>query len=610
MLIPRILAHRMDTGRAESCSPDTDSTVSPPRLMSDDTAPRGTPKSSEVELSFYAKFFVFLLFTQLAQMMMSYDGGATQMSTQSLLKNGWTSSELGWLGAMDKFGQVATAFLWSRLLAKYNVKCLLSLGLVSKAVSCLGFGILRAKWAMLASKLGMGVSEALIGVWATVWVQSNAPRDRVALWSGFAGISAGMGNGMGSFIAGFFNKKYGYTFAFVLQASILFTLWGILVFCPGRWFNYANAAKARAKETGFAKPDFIMGQDSDDEMCMHRSHGGRAHRSYSGDLSMFLREELASEMVAEISGSRRSHHHGHRWLPEGAIPEDDVLDNELSAWATLNIVMTNPLWLATAMGISLTAFVTSAVAYMWQNTTMSVWRFTEEEATISFLVTTGIGGFVGVSLGPRLFDRIGFDSAAGVHSCLVWCTRLTMCAVVMGSINAALFLDTAYHMVHKEVTHQAPGFILGVVMAATFIIFSLVNSMQGTLYGINTASASDDFKTSAAGLTVAMQNIIGFAMGPLVPSIVAQMVGDGIQAWTPETEMSVVRPAQFSTGMAISLLVLFLLLFSLRKGADAAVEAVERERPSSPLRRHGLSPISTAKMVFFDNSEPLEFLPL
>jgi len=56
------------------------------------------------EMDGYERLFIFVVFTQLMQSLMSYDGGATQMSTELLLSNGWSSSELGLLGAMDKFG--------------------------------------------------------------------------------------------------------------------------------------------------------------------------------------------------------------------------------------------------------------------------------------------------------------------------------------------------------------------------------------------------------------------------------------------------------------------------------------------------------------------------
>jgi len=92
---------------------------------------------------------------------------------------------------------------------RHNAKVLLFFGILAKALCCLGFGVLSSKTPMLMSKLGMGVSEALIGVWATVWVQGHAPNDSKSQWLGLASMSAGFGNGGGAFIAGLCSRRSG-----------------------------------------------------------------------------------------------------------------------------------------------------------------------------------------------------------------------------------------------------------------------------------------------------------------------------------------------------------------------------------------------------------------
>ena len=51
------------------------------------------------------------------QMFMSYDGGATPASLDTLqadMGNSWTSSEFGLLGSMDKIGMTACSMIWGR----------------------------------------------------------------------------------------------------------------------------------------------------------------------------------------------------------------------------------------------------------------------------------------------------------------------------------------------------------------------------------------------------------------------------------------------------------------------------------------------------------------
>uniref|UniRef100_A0A7S2NWA0 Major facilitator superfamily (MFS) profile domain-containing protein n=1 Tax=Zooxanthella nutricula TaxID=1333877 RepID=A0A7S2NWA0_9DINO len=528
-------------------------------------------QNAPVELNPQARLFVFVLFTQVGQALMSYDGGATQMSTKPLLQSGWRSSELGLLGAMDKFGQVATAFVWSGLLMRMNIKFLLSAGLFAKAASCMGFGVLEAKWAMLLSKLGMGVSEALIGVWATVWVQANAPRDSQARWLGFASISAGMGNGVGSAVAGLGSQRFGYAFAFVLQACVLFGLWGIMLFCPGRWFEFADAAVNNADNTPEGKSETDLdGTVQDETLSDPDPLRARLRRRGSSDAQHFLRQELARSMSVDLRRIQSLRDGGDGELIEAGVASDPP---KMSLLETFRLVLQSRIWLYTALSISLSCYITSSVAYMWQNTTESVWHFSDSEATYSFLVTTGVGGLLGVSLGPKLFDEYleGFADAKGKIRCLAWCTRLTWMAVAMGTLAALLFLATAYHLVYYDIARQARGWLLALVLTGVFGVFAFLNSMQGTLYGINTDSATPETKTSAAGLTVSMQNVVGFALGPLLPSVTAELVGNGIHDAWPETDVRVVHSAQFSTGMAASLLALWPLLLSVRHAARAAV---------------------------------------
>jgi len=466
---------------------------------------------------------------------------------------------------------------------------------------------------MLLAKLGMGVSEALIGVWATVWVQANAPKDSQARWLGFASISAGTGNGAGSAVAGFCSKSLGYSFAFVLQAAVLFLLWGVMLLSPSRFFEFESAA---ARQEATPKPNHPVmlhtanspehaASDSDADLEARRQMF-RRRRSTSGDMRLTLREEIAHNM-SHLARQKS-------WRLESIESFSvDASPRKLSMWATFKIVMGSSLWLSTAFAISLSCFITSAVAYMWQNTTSNVWHFNNNEATASFLVTTGVGGMVGVALGPKLFDEYlgGFQSRTGIHQCLKWCITLSVAAVVLGTISAALFLDTAWHLVHYEEEHQARGFLMMCVLLGIFCVFALVNAMQGTLYGINTDSTTPDTKTSAAALTVSMQNVIGFALGPLLPSVVAEMVGDSISAWTPKTDTDVVHSAEFAAGMAVSLLFLWPLLYVLKHAASASSVPELPTEPSLPGHSSSQTLLGSDSFHFIRSDGPaLSFDPL
>eukprot|EP00448_Togula_jolla_P021906 CAMPEP_0170574048 /NCGR_PEP_ID=MMETSP0224-20130122/3090_1 /TAXON_ID=285029 /ORGANISM="Togula jolla, Strain CCCM 725" /LENGTH=577 /DNA_ID=CAMNT_0010896675 /DNA_START=37 /DNA_END=1769 /DNA_ORIENTATION=+ len=566
--------NHLDLGLVGNTGSVADSTT---ELLGAADLEHGSQNGNSGEMGSGARLFIFILFTQLMQALMSYDGGATQMSTQPLLASGWSSSELGLLGAMDKFGQVATAFVWSHLLMTYKIKLLLAVGLFAKATSCLGFGLLRSKPMMLGAKLGMGVSEALIGVWATVWVQSNSPPDSQARWLGFASISAGFGNGIGSAVAGLCSEDYGYAFAFICQAVVLFILWGIMLFTPARLFDF----QSYSSPSNYGDYTHVLEQHYEDhrlasnhsfDSTMSMSKMPSLQRSMSlGTSSLLLQQEAAKRISVSEAAKRTS-------VMGVTIPEEV----QLSFRDSLMSVLRSPLWLWTALGISFSCYITSSVAYLWQNTVESVWFFSDSAATYSFLLTTGLGGFFGVVIGPKVYDEYlqGFSTPAGRYLCLMWCSYTCLATAVLGTGSALLLVDIATHAFSDEEPTRSQtdaGLIMAAFLGGVFLVFALVNTMQGTLYGINTDSVTEETKTAAAGLTVSMQNIIGYAFGPLLPDLIADFAGRAFEAARSNEAEFVLHRAQFSIGMASALLAVWPLFLAARGAARAAGLAVPRD---------------------------------
>merc|ERR1712087_318638 len=125
----------------------------------------------------------------------------------------------------------------------------------------------------------------------------------------------------------------------------------------------------------------------------------------------------------------------------------------------------------------------------------------------------------------------------------------------------------AWHIVYYDVARIARGYLLVGVLIGVFFLFATVNSIQGTLYGINTDSSTPETKTSAAGLTVSMQNIIGFAFGPLLPSLAADLAASLMHEAEPGEGSRVVHSAAFSTGMAVALFAAYPLLIAVHLAA-------------------------------------------
>lgn len=662
-------------------------------------ASAATSAAARAELGPRGRLFIFVVYTQVVQGLMSYDGGATQFSTAALARSGWSPIWLGLLGAMDKFGQVATAFLWGAVLMTHDAKPLLAYGLFWKAACCLAFGKLQewdvtlaAQLLMLGAKLGMGVTEALISVWATVWVQRNAPHDARARWLGFAGTSAGIGSGIGSGVASLWNPIY----AFFVQAFVLFVIWAGLLFTPAQMFRFGVSSGDGDNEDDEMPQPFpqfprqMLVQEvvrrvsqchAHDNIVVVESlhlpghyldasvdpldHGFKVRVTkgdpLDGDWAQFkmclLSDELASfesvrlpghflDASCEAAGFRNRRYKlrlceceegdspaSAAWAQfrlHRAGPEQEVFRLEsvrvpghfISAtgerllrgtkvalarespgerdWARFRLRVTcedfgdaaprafdekaswagrlwallgNHLWLWTALAISLNCFVTSGVAFLWQNTVDSIWGFGNGWSYFLFLLSTGLSGLLGVTVGPQIFDGHlgGFAFPKGKELCLLWCKRLTFVGAVCGTACAALLIFKAGHLVYWN-KESVVYWQLAMLVLCIFAIFFIVNAMTGVLYGINSDACSEEVRTFAVGLTVSFQNVFGYACGPLLPSGVAQLVGSCVQRVWPHWpwHRHAVDGAKFAAGMGSALAATWVLFFFARMGYVSA----------------------------------------
>ncbi|CAK0877401.1 unnamed protein product [Prorocentrum cordatum] len=245
-------------------------------------------------------------------------------------------------------------------------------------------------------------------------------------------------------------------------------------------------------------------------------------------------------------------------------------------------VIKSRLWLWTTLSISLCCFVTSGVSFLWQNTLQHVWGVSKEFAFFSFITSTGVGGLVGVVLGPKLFDGHlgGFGDMSGKAKCLLWCMRLTCLAALCGTVCAVLLSEKAAYSVYNNNEDSTSNWTLVILNVLVFIMFACINAVTGVLYGINTEAAADELRSVAAGLTVSSQNVFGYACGPLIPGAFAAFVGISVSSWWPEFhwDAKALDGAKFSAGMGLAFVTSWFLFLFARRAAQRARVMEHRAR--------------------------------
>mmetsp|Transcript_82323 Transcript_82323/g.266549 ORF Transcript_82323/g.266549 Transcript_82323/m.266549 type:complete len:756 (+) Transcript_82323:102-2369(+) len=467
---------------------------------------------------------VFIMLCQVVQAFMSYDGGATPASIDTIqenMNNTWSAGEFGLLGSMDKIGMTATSMMWGRLLQVGNTKALLALGLFMNATWTAIFGSLHAKIPMYVAKFAMGATQSLQGVWATVWTVAMAPPSSKTTWLGFGGVSAGIGNGLGTAVAGFATANGApYALAFQIQAGVLGLLWIFLLCCPQRWLQ--------------------MNIPEDIEQ-------GPTPATQGSLRDLALRSTQVVEAAPDVS------------KPGFRAQCSSSWKNKVYAWS--------------ALAISSAMFVMSGIQFLWVRVFVEVWDLDKNAVTLIFLLVTGIGGGIGIAVGPRRIDRLGgFGSAAGVVRSLQELRSFSVIAVFGGVVGIACL--------YGKLRGKDSGYLrawgdhwLWLLFIAVFFIWGALNASIPGLCGINMEVVPAFMRTFASGTELTIRNILGYAFGPLLPGVIMDLAASSFK-WSPETNEAD-KDWQLCIGLGFVLLGNFSMWWVLNRAVGAAMVALK-----------------------------------
>eukprot|EP00928_Gymnodinium_smaydae_P092323 TRINITY_DN7617_c0_g1_i4.p1 TRINITY_DN7617_c0_g1~~TRINITY_DN7617_c0_g1_i4.p1 ORF type:complete len:537 (+),score=121.06 TRINITY_DN7617_c0_g1_i4:196-1611(+) len=459
----------------------------------------------------------------------------------------WSEAELGLLGSLDKFGMTLSSMVWGWALQLMPAKLLLVPGLLLNCISTFAFGTVRVKEVMFLAKVVMGITQGLQCVWSTCWVLTHAPAENRTTWLSLGAVFAGVGNGIGTAVAGFGTSQgLSYSVAWQIESLCLFLLWLVLVTFPsdslaieGASADAAAAAKDPAGDGAQGAPFETIEEEDDpfDDPRVQRSRlasdsgEGTDSEPMTGALSRGRRAEThgdlySRERVRSIddfiqitrSRGRASTCAGKVLVSKGtperrrssviraseAFPEArlcrartatitnvggvEAVAVEVTGdtFAQIRQLVRNPVYVLTAMALASILFVQSGIQFLWVRLFVAGWGLPKALVVSAFLVCTGSGGFLGVVYGPAAIDRCGgFGTALGISKSL----RFIVYVVVVASAAAVASLAALAAKVVGEGAqlgsqHGLDAAVL-VLWAAVFVIFAAFNATMAGLVGIN-----------------------------------------------------------------------------------------------------------------------------
>lgn len=586
-------------------------------------------------------------------MFMSYDGGATPACIDKIQAQGhWSQAELGLLGSLDKLGMTFSSILWGRVLQIFPVKWLLVSGLGVNSLSTFVFGTSGAKLPMFIAKLLMGVTQGLQCVWGTCWVLAHSPMNVRTVWLGLGAISAGIGNGIGTAVAGFGTSQgLPYAVAWEVEAAVLAVLWAALVLCPSQVLDIdkreedvddRDRSKSASEDGDMAHQQSIdeswngvmslpIGRlaslapavtrantltqkmlqnvafdDVVEEMRVHRASivqpplptellaRIRATESEAyGDKATHLRRMTsrratvlkASEEYGELHLRRatRAMTLG-RGLESPVIVQNDVLPQ-------IRALLRNRLYILTTLLVSAVMFTASGITFLWVRFFVSSWGLGKGFAVVGFLITQGVGGVVGIALGPQAIDKCGgFLDPMGRYR------SLKFISTMMGIATVGAYVTFGTTMLKwRDGTLGDPepngSSLLWVIWVALFVLFASFNCALAGVTGINIGAVPPASRSLASGCTVSVQNLLGYALGPLVPGAIMDTLAPYLQHGGTDTFGAArLLAVGFSTIMLLAALTL-----------ACAVSALAVARPSQK-KKEGLK----VRMAGVDPNELLQ----
>merc|ERR1712129_460885 len=167
-------------------------------------------------------------------------------------------------------------------------------------------------------------------------------------------------------------------------------------------------------------------------------------------------------------------------------------------------------------------FQMSGIQFLWVRVFVQIWDLNKNPVTFAFLVVSGLGGGIGLVLGPRYIDRGGgFGTPFGVVKTLKFIGNVSIVAALAGAWGAACLLGK---LISEDQAASGVDHWLWMIWAAVFLIWATRNACIPALFGIYVEVVPVQSRSFAAGLEVTLHNILGYALGPLLPGLIMDSV--------------------------------------------------------------------------------------
>lgn len=192
----------------------------------------------------------------------------------------------------------------------------------------------------------------------------------------------------------------------------------------------------------------------------------------------------------------------------------------------LKEILTSPLYCWTGVAIVFGHYVIIGIQFIWVRLFIGAWGLPKDFVVSAFLIVCGLGGWLGLVVGPKAIDGIGgYNDEKGRSKSMGLITGM-----VLGALGSAMVGSTAVMLQMERLSDGSAILgdtadpVLYFMWASVFVTFACLNGTFAGLTGINVGSLSIRIRSFGSGFTVCLQ-YLGCFLGPFLPAMVMESLG-------------------------------------------------------------------------------------
>lgn len=517
-----------------------------------------------------------LVFCQIAALNVAINlgsGGVPAALTNIQHTFGLSASQLGLLGSLTYLGQALGCLVGGPLLKRFSPAAVCTAAVTLNAAVTALFAGSSSGLMCLSTRFLVGLLQAPITVYFPVWVHEYGPEQSRTKWMALIQAGTPLGISCGYLADGLVtqdeNDVVGWRVPFFAQAAVLLCFSLAFAFMPRSHFDLpsqlaeadpiligavvASSISLDVDDDGAAAPAAVEelssdsggaaeagGRPSPSEYAPSERKRDMEPRALRLPLGVEEAVPLASCTSSASIGGSQDELPGEDMPRRGGPPEEQAKSaregrsgavgrrrEPMSTADAVACLFNTPVYLRTVLSLTALYFVVTGIQFWWTAYAVDVLGAPKDLVVLWFAIGAIAMPLLGVITGSTIVDRLGgFQTKRGV-------ARTLRVSSLFATLAATSALVTCF---------ISPGLgAFPTVVSLIFVTLFFGGCIIPAATGVIMESSPPEARPVASALSMFANQVLGYALSPLVSSVVMEFTGSG----------NSISPAQLHLGFRI-----------------------------------------------------------